>query len=133
MFYNKASVMIERNNHGHAVIMWFEEHSKLKLLNGPDDKPGWLDNARGKVLLYDNCADTVRTEDCIIHSFDTYEQLGSVEGSTLRAPEGEPDDDADAWALCMAGRTKVPKQNKKAAVSAPRTVMVTLADRLKRL
>jgi hypothetical protein len=39
----------------------------------------------------------------VLHSFDTFSQLASIEGSTLRAPEGEADDRADAYALaCQA-------------------------------
>lgn len=119
-WYNKAPALIERNNHGHAVLLWLEEHSKLKIMEGPDGKPGWLDNQRGKTLLYDTCADAVRTEDCSLHDFATYEQLGSIEGSTLRAPEGNLDDDADMFALCQAARWKPVGKVKAGAVSAPR-------------
>jgi len=33
-----------------------------------------------------------------------YVQLASIDGSTLRAPKGEQDDRADAFALACAGR-----------------------------
>lgn len=119
-WYNKATALIERNNHGHAVLLWMEDHSKLKVMDGPDGRPGWLDNQRGKTLLYDTCADAVRTGDCRLYDFTTYEQLGSIEGSTLRAPEGSPDDDADMFALCQAARWKPVVKRKAGAVSAPR-------------
>jgi hypothetical protein len=104
MYYNQAGVMVERNNHGHAVIMWLEEHSTLELLPGRDDKPGWLSNKLGKTLLYNGIADSFRDKATILHSFDTYTQLSSIEGSTLLAPPGEHDDRADAFALAEAGR-----------------------------
>jgi hypothetical protein len=40
----------------------------------------------------------------VLHSFGSYVQLTSIDGSTLRAPDGEHDDRADAFALACAGR-----------------------------
>jgi Holliday junction resolvasome RuvABC endonuclease subunit len=34
----------------------------------------------------------------------TYEQVASIEGASLRAPEGQPDDLADALALANLAR-----------------------------
>ena len=112
-WYNGARVMVERNNHGHAVIAWLRDHSKLRRLHGWDNdiasatnerKEGWLSNSRGKSLLYDGMSDACRDVQVIIHSFKCYNQLASIEGSTLRAPEGEMDDCSDAFALAVAGR-----------------------------
>jgi hypothetical protein len=104
-FYNNAPVLVERNNHGHAVILWLQDNSDLTLLKGPDDKPGWLDNSRGKTLLYDSAADAFRTRDTILHSFTTNTQLSSIEGASLRAPDGDYDDEADSYALGLVART----------------------------
>lgn len=103
-YYNRAGLMVERNNHGHAVLLWLEEHSMLRRLNGHDERPGWLSSRLGKTLLYNDLADCFRDEDTELHSFDTYTQLASIEGSTLRAPVGEHDDRADSYALAHAGR-----------------------------
>lgn len=105
-FYNFAPALVERNNHGHAVILWLQDNSDLELLTGPDDKVGWLDNSRGKTLLYDTAADAFRTGDTILHSFSTNTQLSSIEGATLRAPDGEFDDEADSYALGLAARLR---------------------------
>lgn len=104
-FYNKADLLIERNNHGHAVLLWLKDNSTLKRLHGYDGKPGWPENTRTKALLYDAEADAFRDEDTIIHDFATYVQLASIEGSTLNAPTGEMDDLADADALATLART----------------------------
>jgi hypothetical protein len=104
-YFNNAPVLVERNNHGHAVLLWLEGNSKLKRLQGPDGKDGWLDNSRGKTLLYDTAADAFRTQDTILHSFSTNTQLSSIEGSSLRAPDGEADDEADSYALALVART----------------------------
>ena len=104
MWFNRATVMVERNNHGHAVLLWLEEHSKLRRLDGHDEKTGWLSSKLGKTLLYNEMADCFRDKSTTLHSFDTYTQLASIEGATLRAPEGDHDDRADSYALAHAGR-----------------------------
>lgn len=116
---NNASLMIERNNHGHAVLLWLRDNSKLRRLNGWDADPrlagpegaapgvrkeGWLSNSRGKTLLYDALADTVRDGLTTIHSFKCHDQIASIEGSTLRAPENQMDDCSDAYALAVIAR-----------------------------
>jgi hypothetical protein len=102
-YFNRAPLLVERNNHGHAVLLWLRDNSRLTRLVGHDGNPGWLSNSKGKALLYDTAADVFRSSDTVLHSFATFTQLASVEGATLRAPEGEPDDRADAYALaCVA-------------------------------
>lgn len=108
-YYNNAPAMIERNNHGHAVIQWVQENAKrVRVLLGHDEKPGWLSNKLGKALLYTECADHFRTNAVdgtkVLHSFASYQQLASIEGATLRAPEGQHDDRADSYALAQAAR-----------------------------
>ena len=107
-YYNGAEVLVERNNHGHAVLLWLSDNAPLvHLVEGSDGKPGWLSNSRGKTLLYDSAADVLRDGDAVIHSFETYLQLASIEGSTLRAPDGEHDDRADSYALAQLARGRM--------------------------
>lgn len=103
-YFNKADLMVERNNHGHAVILWLSDNSKLTILNGFDGKSGWHSTTKGKTLMYSITADAFKDSNTILHSFGAYIQLQSIEGSTLRAPEGEMDDKADAYALALAAR-----------------------------
>jgi hypothetical protein len=103
LWYNKADVMVERNNHGHAVLLWLRDNSGLRRLWGMDKLTGWLSSTKGKTLLYDTCADAFRERETVLHSFATFTQLASIEGATLRAPEGEHDDRADSYALACAG------------------------------
>lgn len=119
-YYHHAPAMIERNNHGHAVIQWLEEHARrVRLLHGHDWDPdahdrashrGWLSSKLGKALLYTECADHFRqnaeTQTKVLHSFASYMQLASIEGATLRAPEGQHDDRADSYALAQVGRVE---------------------------
>lgn len=108
-YYNSAPAMIERNNHGHAVIQWVQEHERrVKVLPGHDEKVGWMSSKLGKALLYTECADHFRANALdgtkILHSFASYQQLASIEGATLRAPDGQHDDRADSYALAQVGR-----------------------------
>lgn len=104
-WYGGARVLIERNNHGHAVLLWLGMYSSLPIAVGRDGRPGWLSNRLGKTLLYDAVADAVRDRQTTICSFETYLQLASIDGSTLRAPEGELDDLADSYALALVCAT----------------------------
>jgi hypothetical protein len=101
-WYNLASAMVERANHGHAVLLALREFPLIKLLLGHDGKVGWLSSGKGKTFLYDACADAFRDGDVILHSFATFTQLSSIEGNTLRAPAGELDDRSDGFSLAVA-------------------------------
>lgn len=101
-WYNKAPAMVERANHGHAVLMALRQ-LRLPSLRGYDLKDGWLSTEKGKHILYDACAEACRDEQLLLHSFATVVQLQSIEGNTLRAPEGMHDDRADAAALAVVG------------------------------
>jgi len=96
--------MVERNNHGHAVLLWLRDHGRLRRFWGHDHREGWLSNSKGKTLLYDGAADAFRQQETTLHSFATFTQLASIEGSSLRAPQGERDDRADSYALACRAR-----------------------------
>ena len=98
--------MVERNNHGHAVLRWLWDHSKLRRLTGHDGKEGWLSSSLGKTLLYNTTADALRHTEVLLHDFETVTQLQSIEGETLLAPKNQHDDAADAFALACVGRAQ---------------------------
>lgn len=131
-YYSFAAVMVERNNHGHSVIQWLEEHARrVRLLPGHDaeahkagkkarqarkrKKAGWLSSTLGKTILYTITAEFFQTSadldgenpKQVVHTFSTQVQLCSIEAATLRAPEGQFDDRADSFALAQAGRAQI--------------------------
>lgn len=120
-YFNGADLMVERNNHGHAVILWLLANSRLRVLAGYDNRPGWLSSQLGKTLLYDACAEAFRDKDTLVHSFPAYLQLASIEGATLRAPEGQFDDRADAYALANLGRRYAAASD--AAAAGPQVIV----------
>jgi hypothetical protein len=120
-FYNNAGLMVENNNHGHAVILWLNENADPKenfrysrlVLQGHNGKDGWTSNVLGKSLMYEALATAFRTDDTIIHDDDTVIQIKLVEQNTLRAPEGEMDDRADSYALALVGADAMVKQGSR--------------------
>jgi hypothetical protein len=105
VWYNAADVLVERNNHGHAVIAGLEADGRLEVLDGRDERPGWAESKLAKTILYDNAADAIKNRECRVHSFSTYVELSSVERNTLSAPKGEHDDEAVSFALALMART----------------------------
>jgi hypothetical protein len=95
--------MVERNNHGHALILALQTSGRLQVLKGPDSKEGWLSSERGKTLMYDLVAQVVQDGDTVIRTGETAAQLANLEAETLRAPAGLMDDLADSFALALAG------------------------------
>lgn len=112
-WYNDADLMVERNNHGHAVLLWLKDNSPLKRLYGHDRKVGWLSSARGKQIVYADLATAARDSDITIHTGEVAFQVQSIEANTLRAPEGDHDDLADALAMANAGREQVEKKKQR--------------------
>jgi hypothetical protein len=99
--YNGAAVLVERNNHGHAVLLWLREHSGLRVLAGTDGRPGWLATGASKPLAFDAAAEALRDGSAVVRDRETWLQLAAIEG-TLRAAAGGADDRAAAFVLALA-------------------------------
>lgn len=104
-YFNNADVLVERNNHGHAVILRLMYQDVLRILEGLDGRPGWLSMALGKTLMYDGLANAFREKSTTLHSFPTYTQIAAIEGGTLRGPAGIHDDRADGYGLANLARS----------------------------
>ncbi len=50
----------ERNNHGHLLIRELQRLVNLRVLEGYDGRPGWLNTVKGKLLLYSLLANAVQ-------------------------------------------------------------------------
>jgi hypothetical protein len=117
--YNAADVMPERNNHGHTLIAALRDSGHLRILNGHDDRPGWLTNIKGKPILYDATAEALRTQSARIRDSETASQLASIEASTLSAPQGLHDDRATAYALAIVALARGAGAAKTSTAVAP--------------
>jgi hypothetical protein len=127
-FFNRAPVLVERNNHGHAVIQWLRDNAyAVRLLCGSDGKPGWLTISRSKAMMYSDVADVMQNRAAIIHDLQTFQQLCSIEGSSLSAPQGQHDDLAVAFGLAVVASGKVPQSSRTVSTegimrAAPRSL-----------
>ena len=70
-----------------------------------DNKVGWTQNAKTKPLMYDILSPALLEHRCRIRSVDTYNQLLSIESSTLKAPKRMHDDKAVTFALSICAGT----------------------------
>lgn len=101
-WYNYARLMIERNNHGHAVIGWLEQNARdLEVLNGHDGRPGWSNSPASKARLWDVAAAAYKHTETTLVDFESHTQVASIEKATLKAPEGDYDDLAVVCALAQ--------------------------------
>lgn len=105
-FYNRASVLVERNNHGHTVLLWLKHNSPLTRMRGEDGRPGHLTTGKSKTMMFNSLAQILHEKDTTIHSQETVLQIASVEGDTLKAPPGEHDDCAMAYGIALVAAKK---------------------------
>ena len=121
--YNGAPVLVERNNHGHAVIGALEAAGEVELLHGPDGRAGYPKSPASKAQVWvDGWAEIQARRQAreaaqtagaplpppLIRDPMTFGQLASLEAETCKAPQGEHDDGADAWGLAQLGRQLAP-------------------------
>lgn len=121
--FNNAPALIERNNHGHAVIGALEAAGEVELLHGPDGRAGYAKSPASKAQLWvDGWAEIQARRQAreaaqaaggappppLIRDAVTFGQLASLEAATCKAPSGEHDDGADAWGLAQFGRQLEP-------------------------
>lgn len=137
-YYNRAGVMVERNNHGHAVLLALRKLGGVRIMEGHDavrrapgaapappasQKGGWLQNEKGKALMYDLLAEVLRDGGTLIRTRETAQQLATIEASTLAAPEGLMDDFATSFALAMSAARLARSAGEASTVIAPSDVL----------
>lgn len=103
-WYNAAEGLIERNNHGHAVIAGCEGKG-MTLLPGRDERAGWQESLLAKTIMYDTAVDQIKNGEVRLHSFSCQQQLASIERGSLSAPKNLHDDEAVAFVLAQTART----------------------------
>jgi hypothetical protein len=128
-FFNDCEVLVERNNHGHAVLLWLSEFSKVSCLSGLDGKTGWLESGKSKPLAFDAAADAFRDGATLVRDAGTRDQLASIEGSTLKAPEGQHDDRAVAHVLALTALRWGAGSRVVGGVAAPAVDVIGASDR----
>jgi hypothetical protein len=100
-----ADVIVERNNHGHAVLLKLKELKCKKIADGPDGKPGWLTNAQTKPQAIDLLAEALRDDAVAVRSQATLDEMQIytvMNGGKTSAPAGKHDDRVMSWAIGLA-------------------------------
>jgi hypothetical protein len=129
-WYADAPILVERNNHGHAVLLWLRDNSRVRVLLGKDGRPGWQTTSLSKTTLYAEAADALRDGELTIHGLETFSQLASIDGASLSAPKGLHDDRAMALVLAHMGRIVATGRAVRARSSVRRSRAVLRAGRI---
>jgi hypothetical protein len=123
-----AEILVERNNHGHAVILALRQVGAA-LLRGLDGEIGWATTGASKHLMFDQAAKDIRQGGLRLHDETTYWQLASIDGATLSAPPGQHDDRAMACVLALAAlRTASGPDRGKSLIIPPVDLMKEIDD-----
>lgn len=122
VWFNNAAVLVERNNHGHAVLSGLKRRG-VTVLNGSDGRPGYPKSPASKAQVWVNAWTEIRVRKAarseaaeandelpppLIRDPTTFGHLASLEAKTCKAPKGEHDDAADAWGLGQEARSIEP-------------------------
>jgi len=107
--YNNARIAVERNNHGHAVILQLKNKKYSNLYVHDDGKYGWHTNAKTKPLMIDKLEQAVRegfisiADEGVLAEMLTfqYNEKGSAEAAV-----GKHDDRVMAMAIAWFVRSK---------------------------
>ncbi len=120
----KAGIAVERNNHGHAVLATLKLKHCPRILDGPDERPGWLTNAQTKPLSIDVLAEALRDDLCRVRTpaaLDEMQIYRVLDRGKTGAPDGYHDDYVMAWAIALAV-ARMPPVNKTKTPSVRPTV-----------
>jgi len=116
MAYNKAMIAVERNNHGHAVLLnlanGIVRQGVVKyppypdVFSGPDKKLGWVTTGSSKPQMIEELDRVIRSGELVLRSKQfisearKFNYLGS---SKMGAPSGSHDDIVMAMAVALMG------------------------------
>lgn len=120
-----AQIAVERNNHGHAVLVTLKQRCRRRIAHGHDDRPGWLTNAQTKPQSIDLLATALRDGLATIRTQATLDELQIYrvgKNGDTSAPSGYYDDRVMTWAIALiVARRPSPS-------TPPRSRSVSLSD-----
>jgi len=107
MFSNKRSMpllAVERNNHGHAVLLWLEDTLKYtNLFTHDDDRVGWKTTSATRPILFDSYIDAVENELMKLNSINSINESMTLidNNGKIEAMDGKHDDECVANAIAL--------------------------------
>lgn len=99
-----ATIGVERNNHGHAVLLKLRTLQARKVAVGHDNRRGWLTTAQTKPQSIDLLATALRDSLATIHSQATLDEIQiyrTGRSGDTGAPNGYHDDRVMSWAIAL--------------------------------
>jgi hypothetical protein len=102
--YGKASVVVERNNHGHAVLLALSYRRYPEVALGHDGKPGWLSNHQTKPPSVDCLAEHLKAGTLVVRSLGSLGELQDYKklpNGDTGASEGSHDDLVAGWYIAL--------------------------------
>jgi hypothetical protein len=100
-------MIVERNNHGHAVIATWKTRKvpMARIGLGEDGFPGWLTNERSKSVGVDLLAESLRDGSVTVKTAATLHEMQVfqvLKNGSLGAPSGQHDDRVTMWWIALA-------------------------------
>lgn len=104
----KPLIIVERNNHGHAVLLRLETQGYENIFVHNDERPGWLSNRVTRPLMLDALKELVEDGFCQIKDKQTLtECLTMIDNDgKWEALDGKNDDTVIAHAIAIQGCIK---------------------------
>lgn len=100
----KPLLSVERNNHGHAVLLELEYNLKYpNLYFHKDERAGWLTDKVTRPIMIDTLIDGVETKSVILNDLTTLQECLTLidEGGKIQAAVGKHDDCVVASAIAV--------------------------------
>jgi len=98
-------VAVERNNHGHAVLLWLEDHLEYENLyeHVDDGRVGWPTNKVTRPIMIDTFIDAVENEAIHIKDKETYNECMTLidNNGKIEAMAGKHDDTVMAHGIAL--------------------------------
>lgn len=97
-------VAVERNNHGHAVLLWLEEHLEYdNLFTHTDDRIGFITNKVTRPIMLDTLIDAIDSEMVKINDLTTIDECMTLvdNNGKIEAMSGKHDDCVMAHAIAL--------------------------------
>lgn len=108
MYYKTGNfyplVGIERNNHGHAVLLELSEHLIYpNIYCGPDERPGFLSTHSSRLQLIDDLIKAYDNNTITINSIDTLNEMKDLVDNKgkIEAQKGKHDDTIISLAIAL--------------------------------
>lgn len=99
-----APIVVERNNHGHAVILALQMLDCDRIASGDDEKLGFKTDTRTKPLSVDGVAERLRDGTISVRdeaAIDELREYRKLPNGKTGAPDGQHDDRVMAWAVLI--------------------------------